>query len=71
MMVFLPCLSLAFVEANKPLRREKLMQTAPYANLQALSDAFQLQSLPPQNHFGAGGALRRHESGAALPLWTV
>lgn len=71
MLIFLPCLSLTFVEVNKPLRWDKLMQIAPDANLQALGDAFQLQSLPPQNHLGAGGALRCHESGATLPLWVV
>ena len=39
--------------------------------LQARSNAFQLQSLPSQNHLGAAGAQRHHEAGAVLPLWAV
>lgn len=41
------------------------------AYLQAVSNAFQLQSLPSQNHLGAGDAQRRHETGATLPIWAV
>lgn len=39
--------------------------------LQARSNAFQLQSLPSQNHLGAAGAQRHHEAGVMLPLWAV
>lgn len=39
--------------------------------LQAVSNALQLQSLSSQNHLGAVGTKRRHEPGAALPLWAV
>lgn len=48
-----------------------MTQLAADSNLQALSDAFQHQSLSPQNHLGAGGTQRHHETGAALPLWAV
>lgn len=39
------------------------------AYLQAISNAFQLQSLPSQNHLGAGDTQRCHETGATLPHW--
>lgn len=67
---FCPCLSLTFGK-HKPLKLDKLIQNTPDANLQALSDAFQLQSVPSQNHLGAGGTQRQHETGATLPLWAV
>lgn len=41
------------------------------AYLQAISNALQLQSLPSQNHLGAGGALRHHEAGTTFPIWAV
>ena len=43
----------------------------PDAYLQALCNAFQLQSLPSQSHLGTGGAQRQHETGAMVPFWIV
>lgn len=41
------------------------------ADLQALSDALQLQSFSSEDHFGAGGSHRIHEPGLMIPLWVL
>lgn len=41
------------------------------ADLQAFSDALQLQRFSSEDHFGTSGSQRIHELGLMVPLWIV